>query len=173
MRALLTAAIVLAVGLGLCSVAWAEAYGAEVCGSPGTPGSNTWTYTVRNTSAGSYYSLWYFTIEVDDLCSVSSTVTPDGWSADTKSYPHLITWMYQTGLVPAGGEVPGFTATFTSAPTSQIFTAQLYDDVNQTSPYLEGPVTIAANTPEPASMLVMLTGFSPLAALALRRRGRG
>lgn len=172
MRALLTAAVVLAVGLGLCSAAWTEAWSAEVYACPGAPSSNSWTYMVRNTSSASYYSLWVFTIEVDNLCGVSSTVTPDGWSVDTISEPHFITWMYQMGDVPAGGAFSGFQATFTSAPQSQTYTALFDDDLNFTCPYTEGQVTVAA-VPEPASLLVLLTGFGPLAALALRRRGLG
>ena len=171
MRALLTAAVVLAVGLGLCSAAWTEAWSAEVYAYPGAPGSNSWTYTVRNTSAASYYSLWVFTIEVDDLCGVSSTVAPDGWSVDTISEPHFITWMYQTGDIPAGEGFFGFEATYTSAPRSQAYTALFDDYLNFTCPYTEGQVIVAA-VPEPASLLTLLIGCGPLGALTLRRRGR-
>ena len=172
MRALLTAAVVLAVGLGLCSAAWTNAWNCEVYAAPGAPGSNTWTYTVRNTSTASYYSLWVFTIEVDDLCNVSSTVTPSGWSVDTISEPHFITWMYQTGAVPAGEGCAGFSATFTSAPQSQAYTALFNDDLYFTCPYTEGQVTVAATTPEPAGALVLLSGCGPVVAFMLRRRSR-
>lgn len=172
MRALLTAAVVLAIGLGLCSGAWTDAWSAGVTGTPGAPGSNSWTYAVRNTSTASYYSLWVFTIEVDDVCGVSSTVTPDGWSVDTDSEPHFITWMYQTGELAAGKEVTGFQATFTSEPRSQAYTALFNDSLNFTCPYTEGPVTLVGAVPEPGSLLVLLTGCGPLAALALRRKLR-
>lgn len=171
MRALLTAAVVLAVGLGLCSVALAEDWSAEVYASPGAPGSNSWTYAVHNTSAAPYYGLWVFTIEVDQLCTVSSTVTPHGWSVDTLSEPHYITWMYQTGDVAAGAGFSGFEATFSLAPQSQAYTALFCDDLNFTCPYTEGLVTVIA-APEPAGMLILATGCGPLIALALRRKVR-
>ncbi len=169
MRALLTAAVVLAVGLGLCSAALAEAWSAEVYAYPGSPGSNSWTYTVRNTSSSPYYSLWVFSIEVDGDCDVSSTVTPDGWSVDSINQPHFITWMYQTDAVAAGAQFSGFEAVFSSAPTSQEYIALFYDDLNFTCPTADGPVTVAA-TPEPAGLLVVLGGCGPLLALA-RKRG--
>ncbi len=170
MRALLTAAVVLAVGLGLCSAALAEAWSAEVYASPGLPGTNSWTYTVRNTSSASYYSLWVFTIEVDEACEVLSTVTPEGWSVDT-SEPHFITWMHLTDAVPAGSQLEGFEAVFSAEPKSQAFTALFYDDLYFTCPYVEGLVTVGA-VPEPTSALVLLTGCGPLAALLWRRRVR-
>lgn len=169
MRALLTAAVVLAVGLGLCSATLAEAWNAEVHGLPGLPGSNSWSYTVRNTSTEYQYLLWVFAIEVDDLCDVVSTTTPAGWSVDTESQPHFITWMYQSGEVAPGEQCSGFEATFTTAPLFQTYTALFSDDLNFTCPNTEGPVTVAA-APEPAGLLVLLTGCGPLAALAFRRR---
>lgn len=170
MRALFTAAVVLAIGLALCSVALADDWSAEVSATQGT-GPNSWTYTVRNTSTQPYYSLWVFTIEIDDACTVLDTATPDGWSVDTISQPHFITWMYQDGAVSAGAGVSGFEATFSTAPQSQEYTALFYDDEYSTCPYTEGLVTMTA-APEPGSILVLLTGCGPLAVIALKRRRR-
>lgn len=171
MRALLTAVIVLAVGLGMCPVIHAESYGASVEASQVGPDAHTWTYTVYNTSTLDAYVLWVFTIEVDDLCDIYNTVTPTGWSADTTSAPHFITWMYQTDTLPAGGSCAGFQATFTTVPQKQEFTALLINNDDQTCPYIEGNVTILAH-PEPAGLLVLATGLGPLFAFRLRRRGR-
>ena len=70
MRALLAAAIALAVGLGMCSMVHADAYDAKV-EAAGSSDSHTWTYTVCNTSASSDYVLWVFMIEVDGQSSIS------------------------------------------------------------------------------------------------------
>lgn len=172
MRALLTAAIVLAVGLGMCSMIQAEPYSARVEGTIIGPGSNGWTYAVFNTSTSSDYDLWVFTIEVDEGCDVFGTVTPPEWSVDTTGAPHFITWMYQTAVLPTRQSFYGFQAVFTSTPQTQYFTALFNNNVDQTCPYLEGGVTVTAS-PEPAGALVLLTGLGPFAALALRRRGRG
>lgn len=169
MRALPTAALMLATGLGICSAVCASLpYSAQIIGTKTTTSPNTWIYTVHNTSTSPDYVLWLFGIEVDDQSDVTDTVTPPGWSADDESQPHFITWMYYAGELEAGGIMSGFQAQFTSPPTFQGFTAMFNNAETGEAPCIDGMV----QTPEPAGAAILLTGLAPIAGLALRRRRR-
>lgn len=174
MRALLTAALVLVVGLGIFSAASAARYDAEVTATKSTTAANTWIYTVRNAGTEPFFVLQVFNIQVDDQTDVLSTVTPGGWSVDTESQPHFITWTFDTsgtdgtGGLQAGVAQAGFQATFSGTPVAQEYSVSLYNGQSGECPSLDGTVS----TPEPGGMALLLTGFAPLAALALRRRIR-
>jgi hypothetical protein len=167
MRALLMAAVILAVGVGICSASWADLpYSAQIVAAKSATSPNTWVYTVRNTSTSSDYVLWLFGIEVDELNDVATTVTPSGWSADTDSQPHFITWMYYAGELEAGGAQSGFQAVYSGPPAFQNFTALFDNAATGEVPSIDGIV----QTPEPATAVILLTGLAPIAGIALRRR---
>lgn len=167
MRALLMAAAILAVGVGACSVLLADLpYSADIVAVRSVDSPNTWVYTVRNTSTSSDYVLWLFGIEVDEPNDVASTVTPSGWSADSESQPHFVTWMYSAGEVEAGGIQSGFQAEYSGPPSFQKFTAMFNNAATGEAPCIDGIVQI----PEPATAAILLTGFAPIAGIALRRR---
>ncbi len=167
MRALPTAALILAIGLGVCAGASADLpYGAEIVAAKSTTTPDTWVYTVRNTSTGPQYVLWVFGIEVDEETNVLGTVTPAAWSVDDESDPHFMTWMYLTGELEAGGSQTGFEATFTCTPAFQSFTAMFNNNDTGEAPVVDGDVIL----PEPTGALVLLTGLAPVAAVAIRRR---
>lgn len=170
MRALLTAALLLVIGLSVFSVACAdEQYSAEVTAVKSTAVPNTWIYTVRNTSSSSQYALWLFGIEVDQQTDAVNAITPGGWSADTESQEHLVQWVYLTGSLAVGAQKGGFQATFSGSPSFQRFTAQFDNAVTGEVPEAHGVVS----TPEPAGIAVLLTGLAPFVGFALRRRSRG
>lgn len=169
MRAWLTAALILVAGLGICTAGVASLpYSVDVSATKSTTIPNTWIYTVCNTSPSPQYVLWLVGIEVDDGTDVLKTVTPAGWTADTESQPHFITWMYQSGELGSGEMRTGFTAQFNGTPAFQNFTALMNNSETGEAPCLDGVVSV----PEPAGAAVLLTGLSPLTAFALRRRFR-
>ncbi len=168
MRALQTVALILIIGLGVCAAANADLpYGAEIFAANSTTNPNTWIYTVHNTSTAPQYVMWVFGIEVDEQTNVLSTVTPSRWSVDDESDPHFITWMYLSGELEPGDSCTGFTATFTGTPAFQNFTAMFNNSETGASPCIEG---IVNTVPEPAGIAVLLTGLTPIAAAAVRRR---
>ena len=169
MRALPTAALILVAWMGVCAAVSADLpYGADIFAAKSTTNPHTWIYTVHNTSTAPQYVLWVFGIEVDDQTDVLSTLTPAGWSVDTESQPHFITWMYLSGELEAGGSRTGFEAAFTGAPTFQSFTALFNNDETGEAPVVDGIVRAA---PEPSGAAILLTGLVPIAAAVLRRRG--
>jgi len=170
MRAWLMAALIMIAGLGICSAVCASLpYDADVTAVKSTTIPNTWIYTMHNTSASQEYTLWLIGLEVDEQTEVLNTVTPVGWSVDTDSQPHFITWMYYAGEIEAGGTQTGFQAQFTCAPAFQNFTALMSNNETGEAPTVDGIVTL----PEPAGIAILLTGLAPLVAFTLRRRPRG
>lgn len=175
MRALLPAvAIVAALCLG-CGSAWCleigvQPYAAQVVGiKTGGPDSNTWTYTVYNTSPVADYDLWLIAIEVDDAVEVVNAVSPAGWAADATSQPHFVSWICYVGEVGQGAFQTGFEATFSTAPVLQTYSAMFNNANTGEYPVDSGPVTFA---PEPASMSVLVAGLMSVAALLRRRRAQ-
>lgn len=171
MRALLTAALLLIIGLGIWSTACADLpYGAQVVAVQSTSAPYTWTYTVRNTSILPQFTLWGFAIEVDKQTDPLNIVTPGGWIVNTDQ-EHLVTWMYMSGELQPGSKKAGFQATFGGSPAFQRFTAMFDNAETGESPSTIGMVE--TSLPEPAGAAVLLTGFAPFVGYALRRRSRG
>ena len=170
MRAWLKAAVILVLGLGICSAVCASLpYSADITAIKSTTIPNTWIYTISNTSTSPQYVLWLVGIEVDEETDVLNTVTPVGWSVDIESQPHFITWIYQSGELEAGDVQGGFTASFSCTPAFQSFTALMNNAETGEAPCVDGNVL----TPEPTGAAILLAGLAPMAAFALRRRPRG
>lgn len=173
MRALLTAAVLLAVLCGITTTAWcqlsgAQPYSALVVGSR-TAGiaSVSWSYNVTNTSSSDVYALWLIAIEVDDASDVLAVASPDGWVADHTSQAHFITWINFVGDIRAGESQGGFQATFSAEPTSQSYSA-MFDNIENPG---ETPVDFGiVIVPEPASAAVLIVGLTSLIPFLSRRR---
>lgn len=170
MRALMLIVAVLAAAC--CGpTAWCDTfptdYNADVCGAPtGVAGPVGWAYWVANTSGSMDYSVWLLQIEVDENTDILSVQTPAGWRPDT-TVPHLAMWTCSPGGLAAGASLTGFAALFGSEPTTQGWTVMFR---NSSSP---GDMPVAfgmVSTPEPASILAILTGLASVAASSLKRR---
>lgn len=167
MRALLTAALVLLIGLTALSIVCADVpYSAQVTAVQSAETPYTWTYTIQNTSTQSQYKLWAFGIEVDDQTDPVYTIAPRGWSVNTDQ-EHLVLWVYSSEL-SSGTQKTGFMATFSGLPAFQRFTAQFDNSLTGEVPEYHGVVS----APEPAGAAVLLTGLAPFIGYALRRKSR-
>lgn len=168
MRALLTAALVLIIGLGVLSVVCADVpYSAQVTAVQSTL-PNTWTYTVQNTSSVNQYKLWAFGIEVDEGSAPLTTSQPVGWTPNFDQ-ENLVLWIYASEL-GVGIQKSGFQATFSAPPAFQRFTAQFDNSYTGEVPEYHG--IVSGTTPEPAGVAVLLTGLAPFVGLAFRRKLR-
>ena len=172
MRALLVAGALL-IGLCRCGVpAWCQEpggqpYSAEVVGAIVSSGvSETWAYTVTNTSQNPVYRLWLLAIEVDEATDVDSVLGPAGWAVDD-SQPHFVTWIDFAGEVAAGESQDGFEVTFSGPPAYQMYSV-MFDNIEDPG---ETPVDFGiVLIPEPTSACALLAGLLPLGALLVRRR---
>lgn len=169
MRALIIAAMLIACCcLAICPQTCAQQYSALVNGQPAGVGSNTWEYSLTNTSSNINYTVWLLAIEIDEGTNVISTHSPTGWACDT-TVPHFISWMYVASELPAGQSQPGFTANFSTAPAYQLWTVMFNNTENPgESPSDYG--TLETVVPEPVSMVGLVMGIASLISLKVRRR---
>ncbi len=170
MRALLMAsALLLCCGVpAACQEAGGQPYSAVVVGTMVSSGtSETWTYTVTNTSQNPVYGLWLMAIEVDDAADVDSVLGPPGWGIDD-SQPHFVTWIDFVGEVPTGQSQDGFEVTFSGSPAYQMYSV-MFDNIENPG---ETPVDFGSVLliPEPAGACALLVGLVSLGALRVRRR---
>lgn len=180
MRALLIAAafMILCCSCALASLMEpADApYSAEVIGTQAAPGSNTWNYTVTNTSLSSSYVVWLLSIEVDPIDMVSPDQAAEilnytnvpGWIAsfDPEVGKNTINWFTYSRDLPAGESQIGFQITFSKAPQYQSWTAMLNNIENAgETPVVFGNVQ---TIPEPMGIAALLCGLTALAGI--RRR---
>ena len=167
MRALLVASALVCCGLpASCEEAGGQPYSAMVVGAVvSSDMSETWTYTVTNTSQNPVYALWLMAIEVDEATDVASVVGPPGWAVDD-SQPHFVTWIDFAGEVAAGASQTGFEVTFSGSPAYQMYSVMFDNTENPgETPVDFGSVLI----PEPASACALLVGLVSLGALRVRR----
>jgi hypothetical protein len=145
----------------------AQQYSAQVFGQPVTIGSNTWEYSLTNTSPITDYTVWLLAIELDEATDVISTPSPTGWACDT-SVPHFISWMYIASELPAGQSQAGFTADLSKTPEYQLWTV-MFNNIRNPGESPSDCGKLGA-VPEPASLVGLLAGISSIIGLKLRRR---
>lgn len=182
MRALLFAAAFVII---CCSCAVASLlepadtpYSAQVVGTQTAPGSNTWAYTVTNTSSSSKYVAWLLSIEVDPISLVlpeeaAEIVTYSGvtgWapSFDPAVGKNTINWFTFTRELPAGESQIGFQLTFNRVPQFQNWTV-MFDNVENAG---EAPVAFGdiQSVPEPTGIAALALGLTALAGVLRRRQ---
>ena len=172
MRALQIAVLViLAV---LCSYQAASClendFSAAVTGvSSSSDGLYKWTYEITNTSSNPAFTMWFIGIQIDLSTQVVEIASPGGWLEDN-SQPDFIAWTFLTGELAQGESASGFEVTYNSQPEFQIWVAQFTDYSSGDIKWIESPLTVGSETPEPGSIIALLGGLVPFGALLARRR---
>lgn len=166
MRVLLVAVAALAITFSCCAIALCEADAVVVGNQIGPIEANTWTYMVSNTS-DTDCTLWMIGIAVDPATTVVSASAPDGsgWTVDYKSDPQFVMWLYDYEL-PKGVSQQDFTVAYSAMPAYQAWSAQFFDP-NGDIAGADGTVMVS---PEPGSIVALLTGLVSLGAIVSRRK---
>jgi hypothetical protein len=156
--------------VALCLFAAAGYAGAANFAVLAEPGADatTWIYTLFNNSSPAAALVvtgldldWPEGVERPAFTVVQGT--PDGWTALDYPWP---AWDASTTNEPsAGNNLPGFTVITNDLPTHFV----VYFDNLGIPDYEEGEVEVQS-TPEPGSLIAMLSGFAGLACAARRRR---
>lgn len=172
MRALLVAALL---AITCCSCAMASGlgilldegspYSAMVVGTQVGSQLNNWTYTLVNTSIDDNYAISCMQLEVDEDTLVSNVITPTGWIANWR-VPHIIQWTTGSSLAASSAQT-GFEVIYDREPAYQNWTVNL-DNAGDPD---DRPVYFGlVESPEPASLAVMIAGLVPFVGFIRRRR---
>lgn len=173
-RAFLTAVAAISLAAGSCGSALCQAeqpYGAAVYGvrTASGSGSETWTYTLQNTSTSPEYTILLVQIEVDEGTDVVSASAPTGWEVDIKM-PHFITLSCIGDDLLAGKSAYGFDVVYSACPEFQNWSAMFKNAFDPYESPADGGMVDIAAVPEPATLTALLIGLAALARPLKRRK---
>lgn len=150
-----------------------------------TPGVYTYALTLNNTGTTNIGTFWFSWVPgAGFLTPVPSAYTsPAGWTYTATNAGAGIRWVTTTNLLAAGSSLSGFSFTSTETPdqlaaprTVGAFTqpgavSYVYEGAPLTTAsyqFVATPAAVAV-TPEPGTLVLMLTGLSGIAVAARRR----
>ncbi len=149
-----------------------------------------YSITLNNTGTTNIGEFWFGWIPGAGFLSVvpSKVGSPAGWTETQTNAGAAIQWIDNSTLLAAGQSLTGFTFSSTETPTQLLSpyagtgtgagdpqtTAFVYivTKVATDPGYQLAATPAAAPTPEPASLVLALTGFAATAATRLRSRFR-
>ena len=187
MQRILRGVFVLALVLvaGACTSYASTMATATYTATQATPGVYTYALTLNNTGTTNIGTFWFSWVPgAGFLTPVPSAYTsPAGWTYTATNAGAGIRWVTTTNLLAAGSSLSGFSFTSTETPdqlaaprTVGAFTqpgavSYVYEGAPLTTAsyqFVATPAAVAV-TPEPGTLVLMLTGLSGIAVAARRR----